>query len=81
MAGSTVGASGALSNAVGQGLDHVGNATIKAGDKLWDFANGDPAKRPPLDHALTGAPPAKAATSAKAAPAKDPSPAEAMKRT
>ncbi|HVU16624.1 MAG TPA: hypothetical protein VHD32_06855 [Candidatus Didemnitutus sp.] len=64
--------SGAVTTATGESLVHVGSSATKAGDEVWDFANGGPGKRPPLDREKCV--PAKAPT----VKTKDPSPAEAF---
>jgi hypothetical protein len=68
--------SGAVASGAGQLSTAVGDSALKGGDKLWDFASGDPAQRPALDRNHPVTPP----TSPAAAKPKDPSPAEALKR-
>ena len=75
VAGSAVAGSGAVSTAVGETASKAGTAMTHGAGKLWDFASGDASERPTLDRARS-VPPAPAPT----AKAKDPSPAEALKR-
>ncbi len=77
MGGAAVGGAGALSQAIGDGAARTGEATMKGGDKLWDFGSGDPAERPALDRTRALPP---AALPPSVPPRKDPSPAEAMNR-
>ncbi len=77
-AGSVAQGSGAVSTALGEAGTATGSAVAKGGTQLWDFASGDPARRPALDRTRS-VPPAPAAV-CPPAPRKtvtrDPSPAE-----
>ena len=68
--------SGAASTAVGRVSTQIGKDSARASADLWDFATGEPGKRPPLDRAV--ALPQKKEIAAVAKP-RDPSPAEALK--
>lgn len=68
--------SGGVSTGVGTSLKHSGKTAGRVATNLWDAATGDPAKRPALDRTI-GLPKAKRFPTK----AKDPSPAEALKRT
>ena len=81
MSGAAVSGVGALSSALGESATKVGEKTIEGGDKLWDFAADDAAQRPAMER-NRAVPPAPAAAPAKTSgKAKDPSPAEALKRS
>ena len=69
--------SGAVVNGIGTALTESGKATTEAADKMWDAAHGDPAKRPALDREIGLPKPTKTAATTP----RDPSPAEALKRT
>lgn len=73
MSGAAVSGAGAVSTVIGDATASAGTALGRGGDKLWDFASGDPAKRPALDDTHPVMP-------AASNPARDPSPAEAFKR-
>jgi hypothetical protein len=71
--------SGTVSTGAGRVSTQIGKDSVRAGTELWDFATGEPAKRPPLARDI--AIPKKETATATAAVAKprDPSPAEALK--
>ena len=73
MSGAVVGGSGAVVSAVGESMVKGGDAAMKGADDMWDFANGDSAKRP-APNREKGLPP-RVTTPEKA---KDPSPAEML---
>lgn len=73
MSGAVAAGSGAVVSAVGESMGKGGETTMKGADEMWDFANGDPAKRPALNRGK-GLPPRKPASECP----KDPSPAEAL---
>ena len=79
MGGAVVSGAGALSTAVGEGATKAGNGAMRGAEKMWDFAADDTAARPKLDRTRSVPPPTTSAAPARPA-AKDPSPAEAMKR-
>ena len=67
--GSTVSAAGTVVAAVGESTAAAGNTLARGGEKLWDFASGDPQKRPALDRTRSVPP-------LRPTARKDPSPAE-----
>jgi hypothetical protein len=73
--GAVVASTGAVVSAVGESAVAAGTSTTEGAEKLWDFANSDPAKRPALDR-TQGVPPLKKRGAEKRT---DPSPATAMK--
>ena len=75
MSGQVVAGSGAVVKAVGESASQAGQSAARGAEEVWDFATGDPEKRPALDRGL-GVPPAKAAPAP--APVKDPPPAAAL---
>ncbi len=78
--GAVVKGTGALLSGIGGSADAAGTATMKGGQKIWDFATSDPAQRPSLarEKAVPAGLPPKAATASLTRPV-DPSPAEALK--
>lgn len=74
LSGVAVGGSGALVAGVGVVSAEVGRSVANDGKKLWDFASGEPDKRPALNRERS-VPPLK---KVPATPV-DPSPAEALK--
>jgi hypothetical protein len=74
LSGTAVTGSGALVAGVGAASAEAGSGLTSGGKELWDFASGDPARRPALNR-LKSVPPLRK-TPAKPA---DPSPAEALK--
>lgn len=77
--GSVAQSSGAASTALGEVGTAVGSSVSKGGGELWDFASGDPARRPALDRTRSVPPlPSSAACPAKPKQtvSRDPSPAE-----
>jgi hypothetical protein len=80
MSGAVVTAGGAVSSAVGDAASKGGESAMHGAEKLWDFSTGDASQRPMLDRDR-GVPTAPAAIEKPSARAKDPSPAEALKRS
>jgi len=78
LSGSAVTGSSALVAGVGAVSAEVGSDLTTGGKELWDFATGDPARRPALNRERSVPPPPLKKTPAKPA---DPSPAEALKTT
>lgn len=74
VSGAVVAGSGAVVSAVGQSMAEGGDAVMQGGDKIWDFSNGDPAKRPALNREKALPPRTQAPE-----PIRDPSPAEALR--
>jgi hypothetical protein len=73
--GSAVATTGTVVAAVGESTAKAGTTVMQGGDRLWDFASGDPAKRPALDRTRSVPPLAPVRPTTK----KDPPPAEMMR--
>ena len=73
--GGTVSAAGNVVAAAGASTAATGQTLARGGEALWDFASGDPAKRPALDRTRSVPPAAPVRPAAR----KDPSPAEVMR--
>jgi hypothetical protein len=73
MSGVVVTGSGEVLKTVGNSAVQAGKSTVHGAEKMWDFASGDVASRPPMarERAVPPAP-------AVVRKAKDPSPAEAL---
>jgi hypothetical protein len=80
MSGAVVTAGGAVSTAIGDAATKGGESAMHGSEKLWDFSTGDASQRPMLDRAR-GVPTPPTAAEKPSAKAKDPSPAEALKRS
>jgi hypothetical protein len=73
--GAVVASAGSLVASVGESAVAAGKTTAEGAEKLWDFATGDPAKRPAIDRTRAVPMPKPTAPSNPV----DPSPAAAMK--
>lgn len=76
LSGKAVQASGHAIAASGEAAVAAGDGAARGGEKLWDFASGDPSARPKLDRERSVPPATKPAPPARGA---DPAPAEVMK--